>query len=125
LYVTAKNELGLSESIVEKIQREKTKQNPSITPEDFEIFRDPHLTKSHGRLIDISDLTDNGLVKANVISKLEDMFGEDASKYQVVDALLWELYVRKRSLLNDPGNPQVKIIESSSEMFIVGGKKRT
>lgn len=123
MYVSAKNELGLSDSIIEKISSEKIKQCPNIKPADFDIFRDPHITKSHGRLINFSDLKNNSLLAEKIIEPLENLF-EDKNKYKSVDSLLWELYVRKKQLTNDPGNVLVKTIEGTDEFFVVGGAKR-
>lgn len=124
MYVTAKNELGLSDSIIEKISKEKIRQNKNISLGDFNIFRDPHITKSHGRLINFPDLENNGLQKEGVIDKLENIFGKDKNKYQDFDSLLWELYVRKRQLVNDPANNIVKTIEVAQEFFINLGMKK-
>lgn len=123
MYVNAKNELGLSDSIIEKISTEKIGQYPNISPKDFDVFRDPHITKSHGRLINFSDLKDNALRTEKIIERLEDIF-EDKNKYKTFDNLLWELYVRKKQLVNDPGNYIVKTIESTEEFFVNFGMKR-
>ena len=123
MYVSAKNELGLSDSIIEKISKEKIKQYPSISPKDFDIFRDPHITKSHGRIINFSDLVNNALRTENIIERLETI-SEDKVKYKKIDNLLWELYVRKKQLVNDPGNNIVKTIESTEEFFMHIGMKR-
>lgn len=123
VYVNAKNELGLSDSIIGKISAEKISQYPSITSKDFDVFRDPHITKSHGRLINFSDLKDNALRVEKIIERLEDLF-EDKSKYKTIDNLLWELYVRKKQLVNDLGNHIVKTIENAEEFFINLGMKR-
>lgn len=123
MYVSAKNELGLSDSIIEKISREKIVKNPSIELKDFDIFRDPHITKSHGRLINFSDLVANSLCKERIIESLEKLF-DDTKKYKIFDTLLWELYVRKRQLVNDSGNNIVKTIESSGEFFVNFGMKK-
>lgn len=123
VYVNAKNELGLSDSIIGKISAEKISQYSSITSKDFDVFRDPHITKSHGRLINFSDLKGNALRIEKIIERLEDLF-EDKSKYKIIDNLLWELYVRKKQLVNDPGNHIVKTIESAEEFFINLGMKR-
>jgi hypothetical protein len=123
MYVNAKNELGLSDSIIGKISAEKIREYPSISSKDFDVFRDPHITKSHGRLINFSDLKDNALRTEKIIERLEDLF-EDKSKYKTFDNLLWELYVRKKQLVNDPGNYIVKTIESADEFFINLGMKR-
>lgn len=122
LYITAKNEIGLSDSIIEKITKEKIDINPKILKTDLDIFRDPHLTKSHGRLINLNDLKDNSLCKEKVINSLENLF-DNKLNYQSVDELLFELYVRKRQLLNDPGNQIVKTIETINESFSNSGKK--
>jgi len=124
MYVNAKNELGLSDSIIEKITKDKIGQNPRIKPSDFNIFKDPHITKSHGRLINLSDLKDNGLRKEGIIDNLNNIFGADKNKYNNLDSLIWELYVRKRQLVNDPGNKIVKTIEASEEFFINIGLKK-
>ncbi len=123
MYVNAKNELGLSDSIIEKIAKEKTKLCPNVRSEDFDIFRDPHITKSHGRLINISDLSENNLQKEKIINSLESLF-DQRDTYINFDNLLWELYVRKRQLLNDHGNSIVKTIESTEEFFLASGAKR-
>ena len=123
VYVNAKNELGLSDSIIGKISTEKIRQYPNISSKDFDVFRDPHITKSHGRLINFSDLKDNTLRTEKIIERLKDIF-EDKNKYKALDNLLWELYVRKKQLVNDPGNHIVKTIESAEEFFINLGMKR-
>jgi hypothetical protein len=123
MFVHAKNELGLSDSIMEKISKEKIKQYPKVCAEDFDIFRDPHITKSHGRLINFSDLSNNTLQTEKIIECLEGIL-EDKTKLKDFDALLWELYVRKRQLVNDPGNNIVKTIESSEEFFVNFGTKQ-
>lgn len=125
MYVTAKNELDLSYSIIEKISKEKIKQNSNIKSSDFNIFRDPHITKSHGRLINLSDLEDNNLRKEKIINKLDSFFNNDDQKsdYNSINNLLFELYVRKRQLLNDAGNNIVKTIEENEEYFINFGFK--
>ena len=123
MYVNAKNELGLSDSIIGKISSEKIREYPSISLKDFDVFRDPHITKSHGRLINFSDLKDNALQTEKIIERLENIF-EDKNKYKVFDGLLWELYVRKKQLVNDPGNYIVKTIESVEEFFVNFGMKR-
>ena len=122
MFVNAKNELGLSDSIIEKIANEKIKQYPTISSKDFDIFRDPHITKSHGRLINFSDLATNILQSEKIIEHLEDIFS-DKNKFKSFDNLLWELYVRKRQLVNDPGNNIVKTIESTEEFFVNFGMK--
>ncbi len=123
MYVNAKNELSLSDSIIGKISAEKIGQYPNISSKDFDVFRDPHITKSHGRLISFSDLKDNALRTEKIIERLEDIF-EDKNKYKTFDNLLWELYVRKQQLVNDPGNYIVKTIESTEEFFVNFGMKR-
>lgn len=123
MYVSAKNELGLSESIIKKISIEKIKQYPSVSLDDFDIFRDPHITKSHGRLINFSDLVDNKLYTEKIIDKLENII-EDKEKYKNIDNLLWELYVRKKQLVNDPGNTTIKTLESTQEFFVANGLKQ-
>jgi len=123
MYVNAKNELGLSDSIVEKISREKIRQYPNITTNDFDIFRDPHITKSHGRLINFSDLESNALRTEKIIERLESLF-DDKNKHKSFDNLLWELYVRKKQLVDDSGNNIVKTIESIEEFFVNFGMKR-
>jgi len=124
MYVQAINELGLSDSIIEKISNEQMKRNKGIKKNDFNIFKDPHITKSHGRLINFSDLENNGLRKEGIINKLSSLFGGDVSKYREFDLLLWELYVRKQQLVNDVGHNIVKTIEGSTEFYVnLGGKK--
>jgi len=123
MYVSAKNELGLSDSIIEKISSEKIRQYPNIRAEDFDIFRDPHITKSHGRLINYSDLKNNSLLTEKIIEPLENLF-EDKKKYEAADSALWELYVRKKQLVNDPGNFIAKTIEGADEFFVNFGMKR-
>lgn len=123
MYVNAKNELGLSDSIIEKISTEKIKQYSTISTKDFDVFRDPHVTKSHGRLINFSDLVNNALRTEKIIERLETIT-EDKNKYKNIDNLLWELYVRKKQLVNDPGNMIVKTIESTEEFFVNFGMKR-
>lgn len=123
VFVSAKNELGLSDSIIEKISKEKVKQYPNVKSEDFDIFRDPHITKSHGRLINLSDLSTNSLRTEKFIEPLADCFTNE-SKYKEIDQLIWELYVRKRQLLNDVGNQIVKTIETTDEFLINVGMKR-
>lgn len=122
LYVNAKNELGLSDSIIEKISKEKIRQNPNILSDDFNIFKDPHITKSHGRIINLSDLRNNNLRREKIINKLEDLFNS-AEEHEVFNTLLFELYVRKRQLINDVGNNIVKTIEIGEEFFITFGTK--
>jgi hypothetical protein len=122
LYVNAKNELDLSDSIIEKISKEKTDNNKNISQKDFDIFRDPHLTKSHGRLINLLDLKDNPLCKENFINNVSSII-PSAENSATLNELLWELYVRKSRLLNDPGNNIAKTIESVDEYFTVSGKK--
>jgi ATP-dependent protease ClpP protease subunit len=124
MYVQAKNELGLSDSIIEKISNEQIKQNRNIKKDDFNIFKDPHITKSHGRLINFSDLENNGLRKEGIIDKLSSLFEGDDSKYKKFDLLLWELYVRKQQLVNDVGNQILKTIEGSEEFIINLGIKK-
>lgn len=123
MFVHAKNELGLSDSIIGKISREKIKQYPNVRSKDFDIFRDPHITKSHGRLINFSDLSNNILRTEKIVERLENAF-EDKKKFKDFDTLLWELYVRKRQLVNDPGNRIVKTIESTEEFFMNFGMKQ-
>ena len=123
MYVNAKNELSLSDSIIGKISTEKIRQYPNISSKDFDVFRDPHITKSHGRLINFSDLKDNALQTEKIIERLENLF-EDKNKYKTFDNLLWELYVRKHQLVNDQGNYIVKTIESTEEFFVNFGMKR-
>lgn len=122
LYVNSKNELGLSDSIIEKIAREKITENQNIKAADFDIFIDPHLTKSHGRLIGLKDLQNNSLCTQKIIGGIESIV-PDSEKIASLDALLWELYVRKRRLLNDAGNQVVKTIEGSVEFFSLNGRK--
>ena len=124
MYVNAKNELGLSDSIIGKISAEKIIQYPNINSKDFDIFRDPHITKSHGRLINFSDLKDNALQTEKIIERLENFFVKDKDKYKTFDNLIWELYVRKKQLVNDPGHYIVKTIESTEEFFISLGMKK-
>ncbi|MFZ2970833.1 MAG: hypothetical protein WA063_06825 [Minisyncoccia bacterium] len=122
MYVTAKKELGLSDSIIDKISKEKIKQFPNISPSDFNIFKDPHITKSHGRIINLSDLRNNNLRREKIINKLEDFF-DNRENYGIFDVLLFELYVRKKQLINDLGNSTVKTIEEKEEFFIYPGPK--
>lgn len=120
LYVQSKNELNLSESIIAKISKEKI--NEKISESDFNIFKDPHITKSHGRLINLSDLSDNPLHKEKIIDNLDTLLSkEDEGKK--LDSLIWELYVRRRQLVNDSANTTVKTIESTDEIFLINGKK--
>lgn len=123
MFVNAKNELGLSDSIIAKISKEKIRQYPNVNPKDFDIFSNPHITKSHGRLINFSDLSNNTLQTEKIIERLENIF-EDKNKFKNLDILLWELYVRKKQLVNDPGNNIVKTIESTEEFFVNFGMKR-
>jgi len=120
MYVNAKNELDLSDSIIKKISKDKIKNNSKIKETDFDIFRDPHMTKSHGRLINYSDLECNNLRIEKVINKLSNI---DSGQLTKIEGLLWELYVRKRQFLNDVGNPTVKTIEDKEEFYISIGKK--
>lgn len=122
LYLNGKNELGLSDSIIEKIADAIILRHPDIKRTDFDIFRDPHITKSHSRLINLFDLRDSSLTVAGVINKAETILGTPAN-YPALDVLIWELYVRKRQLLNDGGHQIVKTIESSSEFFTNSGRK--
>lgn len=124
MFVQAKNELGLSDSIIEKISNEQIKRNQCIKKDDFNIFKDPHITKSHGRLINFSDLENNGLRKEGIIDKLSSLFDGDDSKYKEFDLLLWELSVRKQQLVNDVGHNIVKTIEGSEEFFLNLGSKK-
>lgn len=124
LYVNSKNELGLSDSIVEKIAKQKIAANNQIRITDFDIFRDPHITKSHGRLINFADLQSNSLYTQKVIQELSKFFPGDEQKFKKVDAMLWELYVRERMVLNDVGNHLVKHIESTDELFMMQGMKK-
>lgn len=123
MYVNAKNELGLSDSIIGKICAEKILLYPKVRPEDFDVFRDPHITKSHGRLINFADLKSNALRTEKIIERLEVLFGNKAD-YNIFDNLLWELYVRKKQLVNDTGNHIVKTIESIEEFIVTFGTKR-
>ncbi len=121
LYINAKNELGLSESIISKILAEKSQLGLGIVEKDFDIFRDPHITKSHGRLINLSDLKDNNLCKGKIIEPIENL--TETAKAPEIESLLWEFYVRRRQLLNDAGNNLVKTIETSQEFFVSIGSK--
>ena len=122
LYVSAKNELGLSDSIIDKIAADKTSANPNISLENFNIFKDPHVTKSHGRLINLGDLRSNPLCQEKIINRASELFADRAT-YETVDPLIWEFYVRKRQMLNDAGNKIVKTIETCDEDFINFGQK--
>lgn len=123
LYVKSKNEIELSESIIEKISKKKIELNPDIKLDDFNIFKDPHIMKSHGRLINFSDLENNGLRREKIINKLEDLF-DSQENYKKFDDLLFEFYVRRRQLFNDVANRSVKIIEGKDEFFVNLGVKR-
>lgn len=121
MYLNAKNELGLSDSIIEKIADAIILRHPGIVRSDFDLFKDPHITKSHSRLINLFDLRNSSLMTEGVINKAEDLM--TAENYVTFDLLMWELYVRKRQLLNDAGHRIVKTIESSNEFFTNSGRK--
>ena len=77
----------------------------------------------YNNLINFSDLKNNALQTEKIIERLETLF-EDKNKYKTFDNLLWELYVRKKQLVNDSGNYIVKTIESAEEFFVNFGMKR-
>ena len=58
-----------------------------------------------------------------MVGRLESLF-EDKNKYKIFDNLLWEFYVRRKQLVNDPGNHIVKTTESTEEFFAASGSKR-
>ncbi len=126
IYTSANNELELSKNIVEKISKRLQKKHKDLTYEAFSIFTDPSKTFSHGRLIGIEDLHDQPLSKAKFIEDMREHFsarGGDhlsAAQIQELDELIWELYVRKTLLVNDNGNPQIKVIEDNDYFFITG-----
>ncbi len=74
-------------------------------------------------MINFSDLSSNNLQIEKIIEKLENIL-DDKEKFKIFDNLLWELYVRRRQLLNDPGNNLVKTIESTEEFFVNFGMKQ-
>lgn len=119
IYTVGKNELELSESIAKKILERKKDKYPEMTYESFDIFTDPKKTLSHGRLVGIDDLKNTPLCDSGFIEDFNehytDLGDENVKK---LSNLIWELYLRKTFLVNDTGNPQVKVIESSKFMMI-------
>ncbi len=126
IYATSLNELELSENIAKKILNRKKITYPNLTYDSFTIFTDPTKTLSHGRLIGIDDLKDSTLCSSGFICDLTSYFStEGENKLTETDInklsnLIWELYIRKTALLNDSGNPQIKIIEDNSFSLISG-----
>jgi hypothetical protein len=126
IYSSASNELELSKSIAEKILNRKKDKYPDLTEEDFAIFVDPMKTYSHGRLIGVDDLKDTTLCDLGFIEDLTEHFSKEGSdrladsKIEKLSSYIWELFIRKTMLLNDNGNPQVKVIEDVNSMLISG-----
>ncbi len=124
IFTSAKNELGLSKDIAEKILNRKKNKYSELKYEDFSIFTDPTITLSHGRLISIDDLRNTPLGKSGFIEDMAEHFSKkdknhlDTKKINELSGLIWELLIRKIMLLNDSGNPQVKTIEDSSFIFV-------
>lgn len=126
IYSNANNELELSKSIAEKILTRKKDKYPNLTENDFSIFVDPTKTYSHGRLIGIEDLRDTPLCESSFIEDMSEHFSKKGSehltekKIKSLSSAIWELYIRKTMLLNDDGNPQVKVIEDANFVMISG-----
>lgn len=124
IFMSAKNELGLSRDIAGKILNRKKKKYSELKFDDFSIFTDPTKTLSHGRLIGIDELRNTLLCTSGFIENIGEHFlkkGKDRLEKLKIDELsklIWELLIRKIMLLNDPGNPQVKTIEDSNFIFI-------
>jgi Serine dehydrogenase proteinase len=119
-YLTASNEIKLSESIAQKIFEKKKKTYKDLTYDAFEIFTDPEKTFSHGRLIGIDDLEGNQLRQLGIIVDMRTYFEEKKlanEKIEHLNSLVWELLIRKDSFLNDSGNPTIKIIEDNNFDF--------
>lgn len=123
IYTTAKNELGLSQNIVEKIFNSKKDKFPTLTKEAFEIFEDPKKTFAHGRLIGIDDLTENALYKNSIIDDMRTHFSNDKDdkkteqEIEKLSELYWELYVRNNLLLDDSANPIVKTLQTKDHYW--------
>ncbi len=123
MYIKASNELSLSDKIIDKIALDKISKEEKIDMTDFDIFKDPHITNSHGRSITLSDLNGNGLKKASIINSIKEIFKDEEEKLVNFEKISWELYARKRFFLNDPENPSVKTIEDSNNMMLTVGSK--
>lgn len=122
IYSMAKNELKLSEDILQKIFQRKKKR--AEISEDFvhacRIFFDPELTLSHNRPITLAELKDSSLHKSGFIQDYILFYTNQkipAENVQKLDSLIWEYYVRTNAHLEDDGNPVSKTIETSAHRF--------
>jgi len=127
IYTMAKNELKLSEDIIQKILNKKKEQ--SKIDDDFikafNIFLEPELTFSHNRQITLSDLKDTQLSKTGFIQDYVEFYKKQRlpeAQVEQLDALLWEYYFRTNAHLEDEGNPVSKTIESSTHRFHLTSK---
>lgn len=130
-FASASNELELSKSIAQKILARKESRYPALTEDAFSIFVDPMKTFSHGRLIGIEDLKDTPLCKSGFIEDLTEHFSKTGAekmkeeKIESISSAIWELYIRKTTLLNDSANPQVKVIEDTNSIMVSGNPEWT
>lgn len=123
LYMSAEIEFELSKDIAKKIVERKKEKYPDLKYEDFSMFTDPNLTFSHGRLIGVEDLKTTVVCTSNFIEDMGTYFSKTgldhlaATQVKSLNALIWELFIRREAHLNDLGNPVVKIIEDNDAVF--------
>ncbi|MDP2637801.1 MAG: hypothetical protein Q8P26_01955 [Candidatus Levybacteria bacterium] len=123
VYITAQNELNLSNNIALKLYTQKKQKFPSLKYKSFDIFTKPEKTLSHARLISIDDLKGNQLYRLEIIQDLNSFFTKKTNKLSdenitKLNELLWELYIRKNTYVMDGGNPVIKVIEDANYTFM-------
>lgn len=122
IYSLAKNELKLSEDILQKIIRRKKKRAEinEYFASACRVFFDPELTLSHNRPITLAELKNNYLCKTGFIQDYIEFYTNQklpVENIQRLDSLIWEYYVRTNAHLEDAGNPITKTIEISTHRF--------
>ncbi len=124
IYVSAENELNLSQDIAKKIAERKREKYPNFTYESLEKFTDPSKTYSHGRLIGIEDLETTPLYTQGFIQDMTKYFSNSGSNHltptqvKSLGNLIWELFIRWSSHFTNAGNPVNKIIEDNNHKFV-------
>lgn len=121
VYEMSKNEIELTKDILKKYQKEKELKFSKNLSEDFKVFVDPTVTRSHNRTISLSELKNNQLQKVGFIEDLIEYYKktlQQESDVKELDNLLWEYYMITYRYLEDDANFVRKVIDSTRGGFM-------
>jgi len=121
VYEMSKNEIELTKDILKKYQKEKELKSSKNLSEDFKVFVDPTVTRSHNRPISLTELKNNQLQKLGFIEDLIEYYKKilpQESNVKELDNLLWEYYMITYRYLEDDANFVRKVIYSTVGGFM-------